>query len=222
MEDTMEIAIIGATGKTGIWAFRKAVASGHTVRAVVRNRSKLDSAAFELVGNEKVDVREADITDPTAIREALSGVETVIFAAGPVKGAPTDLLTRAADNIIGAMKAGGGKKIVWLTGAGVMDPRDEKSASRKIIRGLMKIAAGKVLKASEAAYEKVMNSGLTYTVARPPMLADEPGGKNLVASYTPPKAIPLGREDLGEFLVNAASTDTYDNESPLISYQERK
>jgi len=126
MEDTMEIAIIGATGKTGIWAFRKAVASGHTVRAVVRNRSKLDSAAFELVGNEKVDVREADITDPTAIREALSGVETVIFAAGPVKGAPTDLLTRAADNIIGAMKAGGGKKIVWLTGAGVMDPRDEK------------------------------------------------------------------------------------------------
>jgi putative NADH-flavin reductase len=217
----MELAIIGATGKTGIWTLRKAVEAGHNVRAVVRNRGKLESQESELAKHEKVDIREADVTDAQAVRQALSGVETVIFAAGPVKDAPPDLLTRASDNIISSMKSEGGKKLVWLTGAGVMDSRDEKSFSRKLIRGLMKMTAGKVLKTSEGAYEKVKNSGLTYVVVRPPMLADEPGGKNLVASYTPPKAIPLGREDLGDFLVTAATTDKYNNESPLISYEER-
>jgi len=217
----MEITILGATGRTGVWALRKAIEAGHTVRAVVRDRAKLETMVPEIVGNDALTVVEADLLDGEAVREALAGSRVVIYAAGPVKSAPADMSVRAALNIVAAMNAGAGEKLVWLTGAGVLDSRDGKSGSRKAIRGLMKLVAGKVLAASEEAYELVKQSGLTYVVARPPMLADEPGGTDLSAGYEPPRPIPLGREDLGSFLVDAATSDRYDNESPFLSYRQR-
>ncbi len=217
----MEMTIIGASGKTGIWAVRKAVERGHNVTAVVRNRTKLEGMLTEAGISGKVSIVEADLMNPDSVAAALKETEVVIYAAGPTRGTPAEMPVRAADHVVNAMKKGAGRKLVWLTGAGVLDERDGKSGSRKVIRGLMKIMAGKVLKASEEAYEIVKHSGLIYVVARPPMLADKPGGSGLTASYTPPKPIPLGRDDLGEFLVMAAESQEYDNESPLISYTER-
>ncbi len=217
----MEVTILGATGRTGIWVLRKAVEAGHTVRAVVRDASKLEAMISGVVENDALSIVEADLLDGDAVKEALAGSRLVIYAAGPVKGAPADMSVRAAENVVAAMKAGAGEKLVWLTGAGVLDERDGKSGSRKVIRGLMKLVAGKVLAASEDAYALVKQSGLTYVFARPPMLADEPGGTNLTAGYEPPGPIPLGREDLGAFLVEAATSDRYDNESPFLSYQQR-
>lgn len=216
----MKMTIVGASGKTGIWAVRKAVERGHEVTAVVRNRSKLE-AMLGPADAGRISIVEADLMEQGSVERALKDAETVIYAAGPVKGTPADMPVKAADHVVQAMKRGAGKKLVWLTGAGVMDERDGKSGSRKVIRGIMKLMAGKVLKASEDAYETVKHSDLIYVVARPPMLADKPGGSGLTASYTPPKPIPLGREDLGEFLVQAAETQEFDNESPLISYTER-
>lgn len=217
----MELTVLGATGRTGVWVLREAVEAGHTVRAVVRDRFKLESKAPEIAKSDAVRVVEADLLDGEAVREALVASRVVIYAAGPVKGAPADMPVRAAEHIVAAMKAGAGEKLVWLTGAGVLDERDGKSASRRVIRGLMKLVAGRVLAASEDAYECVKQSGLTYVVARPPMLADEPGGVDLTAGYEPPRPIPLGREDLGAFLVEAATNDRYDNESPFLSYRKR-
>jgi len=119
------------------------------------------------------------------------------------------------------MKDAGVRRLVWLTGAGVMDARDEPSFSRRIIRGLMKVVAGSVLSDSETAYRAVVGSGLDYTVVRPPMLSDEPGGSNLQAGYTPPKPIPVGRGDLARFLLEAAEKNEYVNESPLVTYTTR-
>jgi uncharacterized protein YbjT (DUF2867 family) len=217
----MKLTIIGATGKTGIRTVQEAVERGHTVTAIVRNATKLEGMLAEVGIADGVVIREADLMDRAAVEQALRGSEVVIYAAGPVKGTPAEMPLRAAQNVVAAMQNGNGKKLVWLTGAAVMDQRDGKAFSRKIIRGVMKLMAGKVLAASEQAYAVVTNSGLTYVVARPPMLADKAGGSGLTASYTPPKPIPLGREDLGAFLVSAAESEEFDNESPLLSYAER-
>ena len=222
----MELTILGATGRTGIRVLRKAIEAGHTVRAVVRNRTKLESMITssgegDIARPDALSIAEADLLDGEAMREAIAASRVVVYAAGPVKGAPADMPVRAAENILAAMKAGAGEKLVWLTGAGVLDERDGKSGSRKVIRGLMKLVAGKVLAASEDAYALVTQSGLTYVVVRPPMLADEPGGTDLAAGYEPPKPIPLGRADLGAFLVEVATNDRYDNESPFVSYLRR-
>jgi nucleoside-diphosphate-sugar epimerase len=217
----VELTVLGASGRTGIRVLRKALEAGHAVRAVVRDRARLEAMVPELPRGGSLTIVEADLLDGDAVREALAASHVVIYAAGPVKGAPADMPIRSAENVVAAMKTGLGEKLVWLTGAGVLDERDGRSASRNVIRGIMKLVAGKVLTASEAAYEVVKHSGLTYVVARPPMLAEAPGGIDLTAGYEPPRPIPLGRGDLGAFLVEAATSDRYDNESPFLSYRRR-
>lgn len=212
----MRIVLFGATGKTGRHLLDQALDHGHQVRAVVRTPSKLT------VSSDKLEVVAGDMMNRDDVRGAItSDTDAVIMAAGPVKGSPVEMLEVSARNIVDAMKDAGAKRVVWLTGAGVMDPRDGKSGSRKLIRGLMKLVAGKVLAGSERAYGIVKGSGLDYTIVRPPMLADEPGGTDLRASYTPPKPIPVGRADLAGFLLEAAEKSEFVGESPLLSYQER-
>lgn len=212
----MRIVLFGATGKTGRHVLDQALDHGHTVRAVVRTPSRLE------VSSDRLEVIAGDMMNREDVRGAITAdTDAVIMAAGPVKGSPVEMLEVSARNIVDAMRSAGTKRIVWLTGAGVMDPRDGKSGSRKIIRGIMKLVAGKVLAGSERAYEIVKGSGLDYTIVRPPMLADAPGGTDLQASYTPPKPIPVGRADLAGFLLHAAETTEFIGESPLLSYQER-
>ncbi|MFW5716444.1 MAG: NAD(P)-dependent oxidoreductase [Spirochaetota bacterium] len=211
----MQLLLFGATGGTGRRVLAQALDRGHTVTAVVRSPEDLGSKP------EGLTVVAGDMADPEVVERAIDGAEAVIMAAGPVKSSPADLMEVTARNITQAMKENGTKRLVWLTGAGVMDERDAKSFSRRLIRGLMKIVAGKVLAGSERGYEIVKSSGLDYTVVRPPMLANDPGGKNLIAGYTPPKPIPVGRDDLATFLLNAAESNEYVGESPLLSYSER-
>lgn len=217
----MRLAVFGATGRTGVRVVAKALKDGHEVVAVVRNPAKLRDSHPDLAGNDRLTMAEADAADEVAVAHAVEGTDAVIFAAGPVKGTPADFLVRAAGAIVAGAKKAGISRLVWLTGAGVMDPRDEPSGSRKVIRGIMKLMAGKILASSEEAYRIIVDSGLDYTVVRPPMLAEEAKGSGLVAGYTPPKPIPVGREDLAAFLVEAAVQDKYRGESPMLSYTAR-
>jgi putative NADH-flavin reductase len=212
----MKLCIFGATGRTGSRLLDQALASGHEVKVLVRTPAKL------AMTSEKLEVVVGDMTNRGDVDQVVGGVDAVIMAAGPVKGSPVDMIENAARVIVDTMKTAGISRLVWLTGAGVIDERDGRAFSRNLIRGLMKVVAGKVLTASEHAYETVASSGLDYTIVRPPMLADEPGGINLEGSYTPPKPIPVGRGDLARFLLDAAVSGSWVGESPLVSYTERK
>src|SRR6056297_122211 len=112
----MELTLLGATGRTGIWVLRKAIEAGHTVRAVVRNRTKLESMITssgegDIARGDALSIAEADLLDGEAMREAIAASRVVVYAAGPVKGAPADMPVRAAENILAAMKAGAGEKL---------------------------------------------------------------------------------------------------------------
>ena len=211
----MRVTILGATGRTGKRLLEQAIEEGHEITVLVRSPQKLGEMA------SSVRVVEGDMMNRADVARAVDGADAVIMAAGPTKSSPTEMLEISARNIVDAMRDAGVSRIIWLTGAGVVDERDEKALSRSLIRGLMKLVAGRVLSASERAYAIVAGSGLDYTVVRPPMLADEPGGVDLHGSYTPPKPIPVGRGDRARFLRDAAVEGEFVREKPLGSYRER-
>ncbi|MFW6337042.1 MAG: NAD(P)-dependent oxidoreductase [Phycisphaeraceae bacterium] len=211
----MRVALFGATGRTGRLVLEHAIAEGHEVTVLVRSPQKLGEAP------SSVSIVEGDMMNRADVARAVDGAHAVIMAAGPTKSSPTEMLEVSARNIVDAMREADVSRIVWLTGAGVVDERDRPALSRSLIRGLMKLVAGKVLRASERAYAVVAGAGLDYTVVRPPMLADEPGGVDLDGSYTPPKPIPVGRGDLARFLLDAAVKGEFVRESPFVSYRER-
>ena len=69
------VAVIGATGRVGQYVFRGAVDRGYHVRALVRDRDKLDV-------NENVTIIQGSILDPVAVRALIEGVDVVLSVLG--------------------------------------------------------------------------------------------------------------------------------------------
>jgi nucleoside-diphosphate-sugar epimerase len=73
------IAVIGATGPTGIHLVRELARRGRRVRAVSRRRDRLE----ELFGeDEGVEIATADALDPEAVGRAVEGSDLVIDSIG--------------------------------------------------------------------------------------------------------------------------------------------
>jgi uncharacterized protein YbjT (DUF2867 family) len=208
----MKIAVFGGTGRTGVPLLKEALDRGLEVKALVRTPAKMNFSG------QKLEVIEGDALDENDVRKTVEGTDAVISVLGPAKGSPDSLMKDAAEVITRVMKETGVRRIVWLTGAGVKDDRDEKALSRTMIRGLMKIVAGKVLSYSEEAYRIVTTADLDYTVPRAPMLSEDPTKGPVEAGYTPPKPKPLSREDVARFILDVVEEGKFKKESPMIGY----
>lgn len=69
------VAVIGATGRVGQHVFRGAVDRGFHVRALVRDRNKLDV-------NENVTIIQGSILEPVAVRALIESVDVVLSVLG--------------------------------------------------------------------------------------------------------------------------------------------
>jgi prephenate dehydratase/prephenate dehydrogenase len=83
MLPNMHIAIIGGSGRLGLWYARRLRAAGHTVTITGRNRAKLDAAA-----------RSAGVSGSTDNEETMRGADVIVVSA-PLESTP-DLLELAA------------------------------------------------------------------------------------------------------------------------------
>ena len=213
----MKITLFGATGQTGHHVLQAALNKGYEVSALVRNPDKIDAALLKQY-NERLRLVKGDILDPEAVAKALTGSEGFIFAVGPVKGSPPDLPERATQTVLAAAKQAGVTRFVWLLGAGVVDSRDEPDMIRKVMQRLMRVFAKSLLESSQNAYDQIIQSGMDYTVVRPPVLSNKASQGSLSASYKPPKPSAISRADLGAFMVNALTEAQWRAESPMVTY----
>ena len=94
----MLLAVIGATGATGVPLVEQAVDAGHQVRALVRTPSKraLLPASVEVV--------EGDARDRGVIDRLVVGADCVVDVSGPVKGSPGDLRQSVMGALLPAMQ----------------------------------------------------------------------------------------------------------------------
>ena len=84
------LAILGATGQTGLHLVAQALNKGHTVKALVRNEEKLKIALEQeqkIKDHEKLQiVKVADIFDADELREPLKNVDVVMTTLGFGRG----------------------------------------------------------------------------------------------------------------------------------------
>jgi nucleoside-diphosphate-sugar epimerase len=79
----VKVLITGGTGFTGSHTMRALVAAGHKVRLLVRDPAKVRTV-FESDGFVPQDVVVGDMTDATAVDDALAGCDGVVHAAALV------------------------------------------------------------------------------------------------------------------------------------------
>ena len=72
----MQLLVTGATGFVGGWIVERAIAGGHTVRAIVRDA---DAAARLLPAD--IEIAAGSLSDAAAMDRALQGVDVIVHAA---------------------------------------------------------------------------------------------------------------------------------------------
>jgi putative NADH-flavin reductase len=180
----MKLTIIAATGGVGRELLEQAVAAGHDVTAVARNPGKL---------SRQVRALTADLAapDPAALESAVAGADAVLSGLGPHSNSDAGIASAGTPAVVAAMKAAGVRRIVAVSAAPVStvptpsrpsppkhDPGDG-FFMRHLLSHIANARLGKVF-ADLAQMEDILaESGLDWTVIRPPQLT----GKPLTGTY---------------------------------------
>ena len=197
----MKLTIIAATGGVGRELLEQAVAAGHDVTAVARNPGKL---------SREVRAITADLAapDPAALESAVAGADAVLSGLGPHSNSDAGIASQGTPAIVAAMKATGVRRIVAVSAAPVStvptpsrpnppkhDPGDG-FLMRYLLSHIANARLGKVF-ADLAQMEDILaESGLDWTVIRPPQLTGKPltgtyrtaYGQNLKGGLSVPRA----------------------------------
>jgi putative NADH-flavin reductase len=175
----MKLTIFAATGGVGQQLLEQAVAAGHDVTAVVRNPNKLSR-----------DVRTvtADLATagPAVLEPAIAGADAVLSGLGPHSNADAGVATRGTRPIVEAMRATGVRRIVAVSAAPVATvpspgrpnpPRHDPGDGffmRNLGERVAKTLFGKVYDDLAVMEDILRDSGLDWTIVRPPRLTDKP------------------------------------------------
>ena len=197
----MKLTIFAATGGIGRQVLEQALAAGHDVTAVVRNPEKISGGAR---------IVRADLAapDPAVLAGAVEGADAVLSALGPRSNSEAGVTSRGTRAIVQAMQATGTRRIVVVSAAPIStvpspnrphppkhDPGDG-FFMRHLFSHIGKIALRKHF-ADLAVMEDILaDSGLDWTVVRPPRLT----GKPLTGSYR----TAYGQNLRGGFLISRA------------------
>jgi putative NADH-flavin reductase len=175
----MKLTIFAATGGIGRQVLDQAVAAGHDVIAVVRNPKKLP-------GDVRTVMADLAAPDPAALEFAADGADAVLSGLGPRSNAEAGIVSRGTRAIVQAVQATDVRRIVVVSAAPIgtvpslgrpnppkHDPGDG-FFMRNLFGPLVKVALRKHY-ADLAMMEDVLrDSGLDWTIVRPPRLTDKP------------------------------------------------
>ncbi len=192
---SMRLFVLGATGGTGRALVDQALDRGHRVTAFVRSPHTLAA------GREGLAVVKGDPLDGDALSAALAGHDAVLSALGPPGPAPTTIVSDAARSTVAAMKVANVQRLLII---GVAVLFDDIGILASILRRTL---LRNVAKDSAEMERIVKESGLNWTIARPPRLTNGPltGRYGVADDRLPPGAggaPTLSRADVAHFLLD--------------------
>ncbi|MBA2714369.1 MAG: NAD(P)H-binding protein [Rubrobacteraceae bacterium] len=175
----MKLTIFAATGGIGRQALEQAVAEGHEVTAAVRNTKKLSREIHAVT----IDL---EALDPAVLESAVEGADAVLSCLGPRSASEAGIASRGTRAIVRAMQATGVRRIVIVSAAPISTvpspgrkepPRHDPGDGffmRNLFAPLTKAALRKPYADLALMEDVIRESGLDWTVIRPPRLTDKP------------------------------------------------
>ena len=164
----IKIAVFGATGRTGKAVISLALTQGMEVIAYTRNTAALQ----ELAG--RITIKEGNLDDGDRIAEAIDHADAVVITFGPRKGGPQVFCALGTQLIVSAMKEKGIRRLVCVTGALVGEQYPSRGLFYRAMRRLLVRKAPHLMLDRDGQETIVMNSGLDWTVFKPPRLMNGP------------------------------------------------
>ena len=179
----MRVLVTGATGFTGGHLARSLAAQGHSVRALVRDRSRAPD-----LEQRNIEIAGGDVRDPEALRSACSGVEVVFHIAAIYRQAGLrDEEYRAVNatavrHVIEAAAACGARRVVHCSTVGVHGDVEHPPAAEDAPLRPGDIYQQTKLEGERVARDTAAATGVDVVIARPTGIYG-PGDRRLLKLF---------------------------------------
>ncbi len=193
--NTMKIIVFGAMGGTGKQVVEQALGAGNEVTAIARRPSAV------ILQHERLAVVQGDVFKPSTFESALAGQDVVVSALGVATREPTTLYSQGNANIMRAMQAAGVRRLLCISASGLEPgPRWQRWIAKPLLWFILKNMYTDLVRMETMVKE----SGLDWTIMRPPMMTNEPRtGQYQVAVNKPlSSGWKISRADLADYIVN--------------------
>jgi putative NADH-flavin reductase len=202
----MRITVFGASGRTGRLVVHHALRAGHEVIAAVRNPSRVP------ISHPRLRVVRTDLSEPGQVETAVEAADAVISALGATSRNDTSAVCSVGTaSIVKAMQTTGAARLLVISAAPLADVDDNdgllyRAALRPLLRAVLKrVYADMVLMERE-----VRDSGLAWTIVRPPGLTDKPasGHYRTAVDHNLRRGYTISRDDLAAELLALAGDES--------------
>ncbi len=225
----MKLTIFAATGGIGRHVVEQAVAAGHEVTAVVRDPKKLSEPVRQKVRTITADLAAPDLG---ALESAVAGADAVLSGLGPRTLSEAGITSRGTGVIVEAMKAADVRRIVVVSAApigtvpspGRPNPPKHDPGEGFFMRNLLSPMIKTVLRkhyADLALMEDILrDSGLDWTVMRPPRLTDKPLSRTYRSAYGQNLrgGLTISRADVADLMLRVLEQPESINQAIGIAY----
>jgi len=198
MSDMKRLIVFGATGGTGQEVVKQALELGHEVTIVVR-RPLLSG-----LQHPRLKIIQGDVLAASTFIKSMQGMDAVISCLGVGRSRePTTLYSTGIGNLISVMKMAGVHRLICIS-AGALYVNSQMGF---FIRILTRLVLQKILKEMYADMRRmeaiVEESGLDWTIVRPPMLKNKPftGVYRTAITGHIKSPFSIGRADLANFML---------------------
>lgn len=179
----MNIAVYGASSRTGHRFIEAASAAGHSLRLHYRAKpaEQVPENATVIVGS---------LADPTAVREVLRGADAAIVLFGHKDDARVPYLAAATKLIVSTMKTLGQSRLVVVTGVEVGEHHGNIGVTQKLKTLFTRRNAPDGMMEDRDEQERLVKASQLggWTVVKPGKLTDGPG----TAAVTMEPGVPMG------------------------------
>lgn len=207
------IAVIGASRGIGRETVKRALARGHTVRALAR------SSQPDGMEDERLVWVQGNATSADDIERAIAGTDAVIVTLGlanPFGVTPVTLFSEATRHLIAAMQRQGPRRLIVVTGFGAGDSRGKGSIVYEKI--FFPLVLSRIYKDKDVQEDLVKASTLDWTIVRPGLLTNGiwTGKPRAFADPDQWRLGAISRADVADFLVSQIDDMTYLHRTPAL------
>ncbi|HEY4966636.1 MAG TPA: NAD(P)H-binding protein [Puia sp.] len=210
MQNKYTIAILGGTGKSGIYVVQKLISEGFPVRLLHRNPSVIQNP------NPLIEWVRGDARIPESVQELAAGCDAVISTLGQPKGEPS-IFSEATRNVIRAMDFFQIKRYILITGLNVDTPADKKGLYAASATAWMKTNYPETTADKQLEWEILTGSGLDWTLVRLPLIELTDQDMPISTSLLDCPGEKISATSLAGFLVGQLADKTFIRQAPFIA-----
>jgi putative NADH-flavin reductase len=205
-ESVLNIAVLGASGRTGVQVVAYALAQGHSVTAVVRHPESFAPR------HPRLQTVIANVMSAAGLQGALDAADAVCSVLGSTEPRrDTTLYSGSMAALLAAMPQAGPRRVIAVTAMPVQPQALSSVGERLVVHPLLNVFFGGAYRDMARMETLLSASGVDWTVLRPPRLTDGPatGRYRTAVDARLAGATKLARADLARALLDAINEPSF-------------